>query len=76
MPPPQGSARGDRLAWFRGGQPLRSLPTGEGAPDRLLISALGSALWYRGDQRWRRQAELIRAAEGFWTLSPSRPGGG
>ncbi|QEY33014.1 hypothetical protein EVJ50_13045 [Synechococcus sp. RSCCF101] len=70
---PQSEGRGDRVVWFRGPEPLRSLPSPGPAADRLLITGLGSALWYRGDQRLRREPTLIQAAEGFWRMSPTCP---
>lgn len=37
-------------------------------PPRVILVGLGRHLWYRGDQRWRDQPELIAAAEGFWRV--------
>ncbi|WP_338438713.1 hypothetical protein [Synechococcus elongatus] len=55
---------------FSGNQPRRSYRDPQAAKtNRVLIVGLGSRLWYGENTNWRREAELLRAAEGFWRLS-------
>lgn len=39
-------------------------------PPQVILVGLGRHLWYRGDQRWRDQPELLAAAEGVWRVGP------
>jgi len=36
---------------------------------KLLVVGLGSSLWYGNVPSWRKDSELLRAAEGFWIPS-------
>ena len=55
---------------FSGNQIVRGTPGFQGKGiTRVLLVGMGSSLYYGRDSRWRQDATLLTAGEGFWRAS-------